>query len=102
MVIISPDGKSTRCVGKLEFECSNNQAKYEALIIGLGILINLKAQFMKIIGDSQLMIKQLNEEYQCLNENLIEYYYIAKKQLSQFKEYDILYVKRKMNQEAND
>ena len=81
LIIISPDGKITRCVCKLDFKCSNNQAEYEALIIGLGILIELKVQFIKIFGDSQLVMKQSKEEYQCLNENLIGYYYLAKKQL---------------------
>ena len=42
LIIISPDRKLTRCVCRLDFKCSNNQTKYEALITGLGILIELK------------------------------------------------------------
>lgn len=42
---------------KLDFDCSNNQAKYEALSVGLNILADIGVQFVKIVGDSQLVTK---------------------------------------------
>lgn len=38
---------------------TNNQAEYEALIIGLGILKEMKAIRVLVYGDSQLVINQL-------------------------------------------
>ena len=39
--------------------CSNNMAKYEALIIGLEMHIDS----LQVFGDSQLIIKQINDQY---------------------------------------
>ena len=57
MVITSPFGTKTALSFTLDFECTNNQAEYEALIIGLKILQDLGAKEVLIIGDSQLVIK---------------------------------------------
>ena len=51
------------CSYKLAFDCSNNEAKYEALIIGLKILKNLSARRILVYGDSELVIKQVKGEY---------------------------------------
>jgi len=45
------------CSYKLAFECSNNEAEYEAMIIGLKILRKLNAKRISIYGDSKLVIK---------------------------------------------
>lgn len=45
------------CSYKLAFECSNNEAEYEALIASLKILRKLKAKRISVYGDSELVIK---------------------------------------------
>ena len=57
VVITSPFSTKTALSFTLDFECTNNQAEYEALIIGLEILQDLGAKEVLIIGDSQLVIK---------------------------------------------
>ena len=52
IVIISPKGIKTTLSFNLAFKCTNNQAEYEALVIGLEILIKLGVQEVHIIGDS--------------------------------------------------
>ena len=42
-----------------EATCSNNQAEYEALIVGLEILIGLQVHAVDIFGDSQLVVNQV-------------------------------------------
>ena len=39
------------CSYKLAFDCSNNEAKYEALIVGLKILKKLNAKRISIYSD---------------------------------------------------
>ena len=63
IVIISPKGIKTT----LSFKCSKNQAKYEALMIGFKILLELGEQEVHIIGDYQLVPQQLTGEYKCNN-----------------------------------
>ena len=59
IVIISTKGITTTLSFNLAFKCTNNQAEYKALVIGLEILLELGAQKVHIIGDSQLVFWQL-------------------------------------------
>ena len=56
---ISPKGIKTTLSFNLTFKCTNNQAEYETLVIGLEILMEPGAQKVHIIGDSQLVLRQL-------------------------------------------
>ena len=56
IIIISQNGIKTTLSFNLTFKCTNNQAKYEALVIDLEILMELGAQEVHIIGDSQLVL----------------------------------------------
>ena len=51
------------CSYKLYFECTNNVAEYEALILGLNILKKFKARKVYIYGDSELAIIHINGVY---------------------------------------
>jgi len=59
IVIISPKDIPIRVLFKIKPQCLNNEAKYEALIVGLEALISLWAKLVLIRGDSKLVIKQL-------------------------------------------
>jgi len=52
------------CSYKLAFDCSNNEAEYEALITSLKILRKLNAKIISVYGDSKLIIKQVKGDYQ--------------------------------------
>ena len=65
IVIISPKGIKTTLSFNLAFKCTNNKAKYEALVIGLEFLLELGAQEVHIIGNSQLVLQQLIMEDKC-------------------------------------
>ena len=49
---------------KLTFECTNNVAEYESLLLGLHALKDLGAQRIRVLGDSELVINQVNDSYQ--------------------------------------
>ena len=61
VLIVFPNDEPTRFMFELQYECSNNEAKYEALIFGLKVLLSWKVKHVKIIGDSSLMAKQVQE-----------------------------------------
>ena len=62
--IISPIRYFKALSYKLTFECTNNVAKYEALLLGLHALKYLGAQRIQVLGDSELVINQVNDSYQ--------------------------------------
>ena len=57
---------------------------------------------IKIRGDSELVLKQLTQEYKCVKEYLTKYFSIASSLLDCFDHVDIEHVPRLENQEAND
>jgi hypothetical protein len=48
---------------KLNFQCTNNIAEYEALMLGLKLLKRVGAKQIMVRGDSELIIKQIKGEY---------------------------------------
>ena len=102
IVIISQKGIKTIISFNLAFKCTNNQAKYEALIIGLEILLELGAQEVRIIEDSQLVLRQLTREYKCNCLLLAPYYTVSTQLLDSFHSMDFEYMPRESNWEADE
>jgi ribonuclease HI len=48
-------------------------AKYEALVIGLRMTIKWKIKTLHVYGDSQLVINQVNDDYDTKDEKLMPY-----------------------------
>ncbi len=71
--VISPKGNSTFHALKLQFECTNNEAEYEALMTGLRLLIQKKAKRITVQGDSELIIKQVQGVYQSKHPRMRAY-----------------------------
>ena len=56
----------------LDLQYSNNQVEYQDVILGLKVLLSMEAKVIKILRDTQLVIKQLIVEYKCNNPVLIK------------------------------
>ena len=74
LVFVSPLGIRMKYVVRLHFLTSNNVAKYEALINGLHIAIELGIRRLDVQGDSQLVIDQIMKESCCHDTNITAYY----------------------------
>lgn len=48
---------------RLNFKCTNNMAEYEALLLGLKLVKRLGAIRVSIMGDFELVMKQINVVY---------------------------------------
>ena len=71
-------------------------------MIGLEILLELGAQEVHIIGDSQLVLRQLTGEYKCNNLLLAPYYTACTQLLDSFHSMDFEYVLRESNWEVDE
>ena len=54
--IISPIRDFKGLSYKLNFECTNNVAEYESLLLGMHDLKYMGAKMIQVIGDSELVI----------------------------------------------
>ena len=79
----------------------NNQAEYEAILKGLQLLQEVKAQSIEVFGDSQLIINQLIGLYECKEDTLKGYYDECQKLLKEFLHVSFQLIPRAQNQEAN-
>ena len=73
LVFVSPLGVCIRYMVHIHLPSSNNVAKYEALINGLRIAIELGIQWLNVRGDSQLVIDQVMKESSCHNTKMAMY-----------------------------
>ncbi|XP_074290783.1 uncharacterized protein LOC141617483 [Silene latifolia] len=60
VVIVSPTRNKWKYVVTLLGSGTNNKVEYDALLVGLEKLIDLRALSIRILGDSQLVINQVN------------------------------------------
>ena len=86
---------------KLEGNYSNNQIEYEALIIGLEMLLEMRIKSVEVYGDSQLVIRQLTGDYKCYSTSIAPYFVAARQLLEQFSNAKLNHVPRSKNEEAN-
>lgn len=63
IVLLSLGGTVNETTLTIGFTASNNEAEYEALIAGLQLARHLGAEGIKVYSDSQLVVKQLHDDY---------------------------------------
>jgi ribonuclease HI len=101
ILLISPRGEMFEFAIPIQPTITNNQAEFEALPRGLQYLKEAKAISVEIIGDSELVIKQLNVQYECRNDILRNYYEECKEILKSFQLVILQHIPRENNGEAN-
>ena len=73
VVFVTPEGDILPYSFALTECCSNNVAKYHALILGLEMAIDAKTTRLEVFGDSKLIINQVLLHYDVKKPELIPY-----------------------------
>ena len=84
-MLVSPEGLVLEQAVRLKFSASNNEAEYEALLIGLKTAERLGACHLQVFCDSQLVANQISREYQARNERMSAYLSAIQFLLAKFK-----------------
>ncbi|XP_017984296.1 PREDICTED: uncharacterized protein LOC108663596 [Theobroma cacao] len=100
-VLISPNGKYYLATARLNFNCTNNIAEYEALVIGLQAAIEMKVSAIKVYRDSTLVICQMRGEWETRDSKLVPYKKLVTELSKQFKEICFNHLPREENQLAD-
>ena len=101
IILEGPDNVTLKKSPKLNFKASNNQAEYEALIIGLKLTREVTAKKLRCYTDSQLVQGQVANRYQTKEIMLLKYYQISKTFIDNFECFDMFYIPRESNTRAD-
>ncbi|XP_073152300.1 uncharacterized protein [Henckelia pumila] len=101
IVIISHWGEETNISIRLDFKASNNEAEYEALLLGLKAARNLGISRANLYSDSQLAIQQSNERFECKDGKMLRYIKALDKAKEGFTELNLELIPRAENIKAD-
>jgi ribonuclease HI len=87
---------------RLEYYCTNNQAKYEAILLGLQILNSMGVKHVKSFGDSLLVVQQDAGMFQCFDGSLTVYLDKCLEIIALFHDFAVQRVSRDENTLVND
>lgn len=85
----------------LEFDYTNNVVKYEALIHGLQKAISLDIKYIKIFGDSEIIIKEVRNNIHCVSSHLKHYQSLIQELTSHFIAFNTAPIPRIQSASAN-
>lgn len=66
VILETPEKDIIQYAVRLQFPTTNNETKYEAHLTGLKLAKSLRAQKLNVYSDSQLVTRQVNDEYKAV------------------------------------
>jgi ribonuclease HI len=102
LLFISPLGKHVRCVIRLHFPVSNNVAKYEALVNGLCITVELGVRRLDARGNSQLVIDQVMKNSHYRDRKMEAYCDKVRRLEDKFYGLELNHIARRYNETADE
>ena len=100
VMIQTPEGDEIRCMIRLDFPTTNNEAEYEALVAGLDLAKVEGAENVVVHCYSQVVTSQINGGYECKNERMKRYLEEVNFQIRNL-EFKIIQIPREENECAD-
>lgn len=87
--------------GELIGVATNNVAEYRALLLGIERASELGASELELVGDSELIVRQVKGEYKVKDATMRELHAEVSRALRPFASWSIRHVRREQNAEAD-
>ena len=101
VVLQSPEGDKLKHKVCLQYQTTNNEVEYEAIFKGLELARSVEAKLILVLGDSQLVIDQINGTYEAKEERMKKYLNRVIRLVKRFKEADFVQILREENVETD-
>nr|GEX09871.1 reverse transcriptase domain-containing protein [Tanacetum cinerariifolium] len=101
LILTNPEGVEFTYALMFQFTASNNEAEYEALVVGLRIAAQMGVKNVQVNVDSILVANQVLGTYVAKENNVIKYLEIVKGLVSGFTTFSISQVPRSKNKKAD-
>jgi ribonuclease HI len=100
-VVATPEGEVLEEIGETIGPATNNVAEYRALLLGIERAQALGASELDLVGDSELIVRQVKGEYKVKDPTLRELHAQVRAALGGFDRWSIRHVRREHNAEAD-
>jgi ribonuclease HI len=100
-VYIARDGRPLERLARYLGTTTNNVAEYRAAILGLEHAVRLGATSVRLLADSELLVKQINGQYKVKNEGLKPLHARVKELIARIGSVEVQYIPRAQNKEAD-
>jgi ribonuclease HI len=101
VVLRNGDGSVVEEVGETIGEATNNVAEYRALLRGIELAAGRGAEEVELIGDSELVVRQVEGRYKVKNAGMKKLHEEVKRALRDFDSWSIRHVRRAENADAD-
>jgi ribonuclease HI len=101
VVVRNDAGAVVEQVGETIGKTTNNVAEYRALLRGIELAAAHGADEVELIGDSELIVRQVEGRYKVKHADMKELHAQAKAMLADFDSWSIRHVKRAQNADAD-
>jgi ribonuclease HI len=100
-VLIPPECDMLKYAIQIEFSATNNITEYEGLVTVLWLAKELSIRRLLIQGDSQLVAKQVQKEYGCNNDKMVDYLIEVRRMEQFFDGFEVRYIPCLDNRDAD-
>ena len=100
-VVSTPDGEVVEERSETIGDATNNVAEYRALLLGIERARELGASELELVGDSELIVRQVRGEYKVKQAELRELHARVREALRDFDRWSIRHVRRERNETAD-
>ncbi|GJW31520.1 reverse transcriptase domain-containing protein [Tanacetum coccineum] len=101
VILTDPEGVEFTYALRFQFETTNNEAEYEALIAGLRIAEKMGVKNLEVNVDSKLVANQVNGTYIAKETDMVKYLGKVKALTNTFRSFSIKQVPRSKNKKAD-
>jgi ribonuclease HI len=100
-VVSDGDGQVLTEAARVIGRATNNVAEYRALLLGIETARALGGTELDLVGDSELIVKQVRGEYRVKNADLKPLHAEVRGALDEVDAWSIRHVRRELNKEAD-
>ncbi|XP_071713655.1 uncharacterized protein [Rutidosis leptorrhynchoides] len=101
LVLGIPSGEEHTYALRFNFDVTNNEAEYEALLAGLNIARKMDITKLRAFTDLQLVANQFNGSFEAHDSLMQKYLQLLKELAVRFEHFELAQVPRNQNKKAN-
>ena len=101
LVLVSPENIIIEKSLRLGFSATNNEAEYEALLMGMSMVQKMGGKVVEVFSDSRLIVAQVKGELEARDARMQEYLSQVRRVQMKFESFDLSHIPRGENTRAN-